>query len=683
MGSTVDLGLDVAGHSGGTDGSVSLELYLSAGLELPGLKLAVEKVKLSTALSLGMDANGRLRLAAANLTVSGPEGASAELALPGFSGGGYLHHQGDEWSGALAASIGPISVSGFGVLTTDEFSLLVLLAAEFNPAIQLSFGFTLVGVGGLVGINRRPDTDALQAAMRSGDLSRLLFPRDAVAEAPHLLPVLKRAFPQSDGGIIVGPMIKIGWGTPTLCAATIGVLISNEGVIIIGRVAITLPFEDAALIRLEAVVLGMINSDGLTIVASLSNSNILGIPIEGDIALRIRGGSDPLFAFSAGGFHPAFTPPQGMGGMKRIGTEISPGDMLRLRLGAYLAVTSNSVQFGASAELTAGIAGFGIAGEFRFDALIIFDPFSFMADLHAHVGVECADFSVCSITLDGHLSGPTPWRISGHASISILFFDVDVDVPELTWGSDHPPPLPPGRPPGPVLARALADPASWTAVSRDLPSMVRLRSGTGQLVGGQNPAAIHPLSDLAFRQTAVPLNVELQRMDGRPLPTPLTLSVAETGVDAPLPFARAPFPPAQFREMDDQSKLASSGYASFDAGFDLGKHEPVVAPEARGRDANTPETSVLGDDFCFSRFTLALADGAFRVAPDVPQRSVGQFVKTVRDPGQAVVTSVTSLRPDPALADIGHAGVAESFLAGLAPRAAVGLQVSRAFEMSL
>jgi hypothetical protein len=677
MGANIEAGLDVAGHPAGTGGSVSLDLFVSAGLELPGLKLAVEKITLSTGLSLALDAQGHLRLVAAPLTVAGPEGASAELDLPAFSGGGYLHHQGDEWSGALEASIGPISVSGFGVLTTDEFSLLLLLAAEFNPAIQLSFGFTLIGVGGLVGINRRPDTDAIQAAVRSGDLSKLLFPRDPVADAPRLLPVLKSVFPQSDGGIIVGPMLKLGWGTPTLCAATIGVLISNEGVIIVGRIAITLPFEDAALIRLEALVLGLINSDGLTIAASLANSQIVGLPIEGDIGLRVRGGSDPLFAFSAGGFHPLFTPPQGMAGMKRLGTEISPGPMLRARLGAYLAVTSNSVQFGAEVELTAGIAGFGLQGDFRFDALIVFDPFGFMADLHAHVSVECADFSVCSISLDGHLSGPTPWRISGHASISILFWDIDVDIPELTWGADNPPPLPPGRPPGPVLAAQLADPASWTAVSRDLPATVRLGNGAAQ-----DTAAIHPLSDLAFRQSAVPLDLELQRMDGRPLPTPVTLSVAVDGVPGALSFTRAPFPPSQFREMDDQSKLSSSGYASFDAGFDVGKTSPLVAPGAVGRDATTPETSVLGDDFSLPRFNLELAVEAVTVAPIVPQQSTTRFVTALKDPGEAVITSVTDLAADGALAGFSHAGVAESVLAQLDVASAANLQVSRAFEVS-
>jgi hypothetical protein len=48
---------------------------------------------------------------------------------------GYPAKVGDEWHGALTASLGPVSVRGFGILPTDEFSILVLLAAEFKPPI--------------------------------------------------------------------------------------------------------------------------------------------------------------------------------------------------------------------------------------------------------------------------------------------------------------------------------------------------------------------------------------------------------------------------------------------------------------------------------------------------------------------------------------------------------------------
>ncbi|WP_427017093.1 DUF6603 domain-containing protein [Pseudarthrobacter sp. P1] len=656
---------------------MSLDVWACAAVELPGLSLAVEKIRLSTSLAMSMK-DGRLGLRLQTPAAAGPDGARAELSLPGFSGGGYLSRNGSVWSGAVEARMGPVAVSGFAILDTDHFSLLVLLAAEFTPPIQLSFGFTLVGIGGLVGINRRPDPQALQAALRSGELSALLFPRNAVSDAPRLLPALAGAFPAKDNGFVVGPMMKLGWGTPTIAAATIGFLVSDEGVVIVGRVVIALPFEDAALIRLEAMILGTIDSEGLTVGASLVDSVIVGLPVTGDMMLKTRGGSDPMFAFSAGGFHPAFTPPAGMSGLRRIGTEISPGPMLRARLGAYLAVTTNSVQFGAAAELEAKVAGFGISGGFAFDALVIFDPFGFTADFSAHVSVDCADFSVASITLDGHLSGPTPWRIRGHASISILFFDVDVDVPEITWGPRSAPELPPGRAPSSVLAQALAEPANWSVASRSVPPVAHLNPRTTA-----GTAAVHPLSELAFVQNAVPINLELQRMDGRPLPQPLTLRLAGDPAGPAPRFTRAPFPPSQFRELDANAKLSTSGYADADAGITV-PSGVRLGQATTARDPNVPETSILDADTFFSRLRTRLDDGALAALPtlELPPRPV--FVTAKRNPGDVVVTDLDSLAIRTAASGsvlaagaYSNAALVHSFLGGLAD----GVQVSNVWEL--
>ena len=696
---SIDVGLDVAGHPALKDSSVSLDVVASANLDLPGLSLAVDKARLSLTLGVAFGATGPALTP--GFALFPPEGASAELDLPGFTGGGYLGHHGDEWQGALAANLGPISVSGFGILTTEKFSMLVLLAAEFTPAIQLSFGFTLVGVGGLVGINRRPDTDAIRAAASSGDLSNLLFPHDPVADAPHLLPVLSTCFPYSEGDIVVGPMMKLGWGTPTIVAATLAVLVSSDGVIIVGRLAITLPFEQAAIIRLEALVLVTIDADGLALDATLANSQIVGLPVEGDIKVRIRGGDDALFAFSAGGFHPSFPPPEGMGGMKRIGTELSPGDFLRARLGAYLAVTTNSVQFGAHAELEAGIDGFGIKGHFDFDALIIFDPFGFQVDFSAGVSIECADFEVGSIELDGHLSGTSPWRIRGSAHIDILFFSVGVDIPEITFGSPDAAAMPPARDPLAVLAHELAVPANWTATSRDVPHLAQLRPGVAE-----DHAAVHPMAEVAFRQSAVPLDIELQRMDGVPLPAATTLQVAAKPGAATLQMLQDQFPPSQFRTQDDKARLSSSGYAHFDAGFDVDPQGGKCGGAPQGRDDIHPEISVLAADYFIPKRICALAEDVVTGVGHtmVPKPPMEPFL-TLRDPGVAVIATVDHLRDatatladayagsgDSAMASAAgsvglaarHAGVASTLIAGLAasdPMAAAGLQVARAWEV--
>ncbi|WP_027862984.1 DUF6603 domain-containing protein [Marmoricola sp. URHB0036] len=696
---SIELGLDVAGHPGLKESSISLEVVASADLDLAGLKLAVDKARLSLSLAVAFGDHGPALTP--TFALKPPEGASAELDLPGFSGGGYLAKHGDEWQGAISASLGPVSVSGFGILTTDEFSILILLAAEFTPPIQLSFGFTLVGVGGLVGINRRPDTDALRAAASSGDLSNLLFPHDPVADAPHLLPVLSSCFPHSPGDLVVGPMLKLGWGTPTIVAATLAVLVSNDGVVIVGRLAITLPFEQAAIIRLEALVLVTIDADGLALDATLSNSQIVGLPVEGDIKVRIRGGDNALFAFSAGGFHPAFTPPEGMGGMKRIGTELSPGPFLRARFGAYLAVTTNSVQFGAHAELQAGIDGFGIKGHFDFDALIVFDPFGFQVDFSAGVSIECADFDIGSIELDGHLSGTSPWRIRGHAEVDILFFSVGVDIPEITFGSPDAAALPPARDPLGVLVHELGVPANWTATSREVPHVVRLRPGVAE-----DHAAMHPMAEVAFRQTAVPLDIDLQRMDGVPLPVATTLGVAAPEGQPELRMQQDQFPPSQFRTQDDKAKLSSAGYARFDAGFDLDPQGGTSGDAPQGRDDVHPEIAVLAEDFFIPKRVCELAAGVMTMAGHsmVPKEVHQPFV-TVRDPGVTVIASVDQLRDatatlteayagsgDPALVAAAtglslagqHAGVASELIAGLAAQdatTAAGLQVARAWEV--
>src|ERR1700712_2154867 len=118
---SIDVGLDVAGHPALKDSSVSLDVVASANLDLPGLSLAVDKARLSLTLGVAFGATGPALTP--GFALFPPEGASAELDLPGFTGGGYLGHHGDEWQGALAANLGPISVSGFGILTTEKFSM--------------------------------------------------------------------------------------------------------------------------------------------------------------------------------------------------------------------------------------------------------------------------------------------------------------------------------------------------------------------------------------------------------------------------------------------------------------------------------------------------------------------------------------------------------------------------------
>ncbi|MBP8181406.1 MAG: hypothetical protein KAZ88_10485 [Acidimicrobiia bacterium] len=553
---------------------VRFDALASAALDVPGLALSVDDAGIGLVLSLDLTGEGALGFLDLALEPRPPSGASAELDIPGVSGGGYLAHVDDEMRGMLSANLGVVRVTGYGILGTDKFSLLVLLAAEFLPPIQLSFGFTLAGVGGIVGINRRANIEAIGRAVSSGDLSKLLFPQDPVGEAPQLLSSLSSCFPYDDGGFVIGPFVKIGWSTPTIASATAGVIIStaDSGISIVGRLAVSLPFEDLPIVHLEATFVATINADGFALDASLSNSRLAMVEISGDLRIRMLTGPKALFAISAGGFHPSFTPPDGMAGMRRVGASLSPGPILSLRLDAYAAITSSSLQFGARVDLKAGIDGFGITGNFAFDALFVTEPtFGFQVSLSASISVVCFSFEVASIRLRGELAGPAPWRIRGSASISLLFFEVDIDIPTIQWGSSATPPLP-ARDPLAALVESLRRPEAWGANATAIPAVAVLRPGVSD-----DMSAVHPLAGLQVRQKAVPLDTAFARMDGRTMPKQITAQVRSSRPASPL---RESFVPNQFFDIAQDRQLATAGFIDLPGGLDFGAAAPSVGPVA-------------------------------------------------------------------------------------------------------
>jgi hypothetical protein len=545
--------------SAGLGSSVRFGAEVAAAVELYGLSLGVSGAEVSVGIAF-VDSQGNPALVL-EPKVKTPTSAHVELDLPMIRAGGMLRKTAHDWRGALTADLGVATVTGFGILGTDDPpSFVVLLAGEFAPPIQLSFGFTLVGVGGLVGINRTVDPQQLSAAVTSGTAADLLFPRDPVGDADRILQTLDTCFPRRRGGFVVGPMLKLGWGTPTLVSATAAVLVSDRGVDVLGRLLVALPHEDLALIRIEALIHGRVDGEGLAIDAALVDSRIGFVAIEGEFRLRARGGDDAYFALSAGGFNPAFEPPRGMGGMRRLSAELRPCAILDLRLEAYVAVTPNTAQFGARLEITAGTDGWGLHGTGSFDALFMFFPFRFSAQLSASVEVEIAGYDVAGVALRLALSGPSKWRASGSGTVSVLGFEADIDLPEISWGQDPSPDLPDPRDPAAVLAYEIERRENWGAVPGDVPHLVQLAERRAE--------AFHPLDLPAFRQRAVPIGVAIQRMDGVPLPAPVTLAVLDGGTVLP-PQDPQKFVSRMFFDVDDVTQRSSAGFLDHPGGVAL------------------------------------------------------------------------------------------------------------------
>ena len=133
-----------------------------------------------------------------------------------------------------------------------------------------------------------------------------------VANAPRIISDLKAFFPPQDGIFLIGPMAKIGWGTPTLVTVSLGVIIEIPGnIAILGVLRVALPTEDEAVLLLQVNFAGAIEFDKKRIYffAALYQSRILTITIEGELGLLVAYGEQPDFVLTVGGFHPAFKPP--------------------------------------------------------------------------------------------------------------------------------------------------------------------------------------------------------------------------------------------------------------------------------------------------------------------------------------------------------------------------------------
>ena len=98
-----------------------------------------------------------------------------------------------------------ITLKAFGLIATRMpdgsrgYSLIVFITAEDFRPIPLGLGFTLLGIGGMVAVNRTFDEDVMREGLKSGTLGTLLFPRDPVGNAPEMIRNLVERLPGGAG----------------------------------------------------------------------------------------------------------------------------------------------------------------------------------------------------------------------------------------------------------------------------------------------------------------------------------------------------------------------------------------------------------------------------------------------------------------------------------------------------
>src|SRR6476659_346327 len=557
--------VELAEHEAG------IELSATIGLkaQLPGVPVhaQLDGVGVSVPFSIG---EGTLGPLLNEIDAPLPSGIGIELALPPVSGGGDVRTTPNGgYAGVLDVDLGVFSVQALGVLQLPKggmpTSLVALLAATFPyPGIQLGFGFAIDAVGGLVGINRRLDTEQLRALVSDGLVDRVPFPENAVERADEITRSLDAVFPAAPGRCVVAPMVRINWGgrMVTLSGAVVLDLPNPAQVVLLGRLLVAVPDPAAPLIRLQASVLGRIDPSipETELLVSLAGSWIVTTPVSGELYLLVRGGEGAVFVLSAGGFHPRYARPAGVPALQRLTMDLG-GGFLGLRAEAYLAVTSNAMMFGAKLQLDATIAGCGVEGNLGLDALFVWEPtFSFSVHVYASVAVLAFGRRLASVGLDFTLAGPLPWHAFGTGSISVLFWDVSLDF-DVHWG-DGPRALPQAPDILPLLERALAQPAAWTA-ERPLEQRNGMRLTDEARADLANGRVVQADVTLRISQTVVPLGESIQRFARAAIPEQRW---DMEGDGAPV---TARFVPGEFFNLSEEQQLTLPAFAEARSGVSI------------------------------------------------------------------------------------------------------------------
>jgi hypothetical protein len=556
------------------------KFHLGAGVNLTAklgpLAAAVEGIGLQAALQFK---HGNLGPAQLDISFQPPKGVGLSVDAGVVQGGGYLYIDTDrgEYAGALQLEIADfLSVAAIGLISTkmpdgsSGFSLLIILSADFGPGIQLSFGFTLLAVGGLLGLNRTVLFQPLLDGIRTNAVQSIMFPQDIIANAPRIISDLRAIFPPQQGTFLIGPMAKIGWGEPTLISLSLGVIIEIPpgDAAILGILRAALPADDIAILVLQVNFAGVLEFDKkrFYFYASLFDSHILFITISGSMGVLFGYGADANFVLSVGGFHPQFNPPPlPFPAPQRISIDLINESFARIHADGYFAVTTNTVQFGTHSDFFFGFSACSVSGSSGFDALIQFSPFHFIAEISTQFSVQVFGIGVYGVGIDVLLSGPGPWHVHGTASLSFFFFSIDIGI-DFTWGDDPNTTLPPVQV-MPILAAEAQKASNWKTA---LPPNVKLLVVLRQLDPTETALVLHPAGTLQVSQRAIPLDLKIDKV-GSQAPSDANQFAFSAGgtVLTKSRDLQEPFAPSQFRNFDDATKLSQPAFVPQDSGIEL------------------------------------------------------------------------------------------------------------------
>ncbi len=511
---SITVGLGIGG------GGLPIELSTSLRTTLGPLDIVVDRI----GVTLNVDApsgGGNLGPLAIAPRLRPPSGLGISLDAGPAQGGGYLavDPSGNRYAGVLQFKLSFIAVTGYGIYEQapgGSPSFVAVIGVRFWPGIQLGFGFALTGVGGMVGLNRRVNTDLLRERLASGAAGNVLFCDDPVRNAPTLLGDLQAFFPQP-GGFIVGPTLQISWLSPIvrLDVALVIELPGPSKIVILGSLKVLIGADETqALLYLRMDFLGVLDFQQrlVSVDAFLVNSHALGIfRLTGGMAFRLSYGDNPYVLLTIGGFHPRFDPgPLNLPVIPRVGASLDVCVVahIYLRLELYVAFTPNTLQLGAHVEAGLEFGPISAHGYLQFDALIQFRPFAFDVAFAAGFSIDVFDLSLANVTVRGSITGPGPVVVHAQASVRRLFIKVSGSATFQLGAddADNPRPIPSIVT---ALEPELSRPENLRASGDDPDVVLAAATGAGLLVS--------PRGGLIWEQKRAPLQTLVDRFEGAPL----------------------------------------------------------------------------------------------------------------------------------------------------------------------
>lgn len=582
------------GNLSGSFGDLGMTLGSTFALDFSCLTMSFENLGISFDINF-LKPDGSLGDYDFSGSFKFPDGIGISIETPVVKGAGLISYDKSEGTLFSALSlevlkkftVGCIIDADLGVKDGHYFSLVALISTSFSPGIPLGMGFSLNGVGGCLGLNRKYDADAVSGGVRSGVFGSVFFVDNVMNHLTEMKSAVKQFFPEKKKQFFLGVLCKICFEPVVTCE--FGLLIQAPDPTSIGIVgALKVRVGDTNLIKINVYFFGEIDFDkGLRFDASIVDSEIVGLKLEGDMAFRLFwGGPYKGFGLSIGGFHPAYKPEEGLKfapNMRRLSLSLNY-DIVKIKLETYLAVTSNSFQIGARLDLKVGWEKFGLIGYAGFDALFVFKPFRFSFSLEVGVAVMVGSAKLFSVDLALSVEGPAKWRVKGKAYFTVLFIPVKCKF-SLAWG-DSP------------KEERRATIAVWKDIL--LPELLRdnnwITSSAEQNNDGKEKdenalLTLQPNDTFSFNQSAVPFDYPMDLCNDA-LPEDYTLfrlkkvSIIVDNEEFSLEtsYLNNDFASSLYKELSNEERLSNPSYESVTSGFEAKDNNAVSVMSFDGND---------------------------------------------------------------------------------------------------